>query len=657
MTVARQPVLHTLRHNKLERSPHRLLVIDSESKVCPDAWGDVEGYNLLGADRFAQPGLQTPAELQVLRCWSACLVRRHDHEPKKPRREWYEGESADELASIVQRLTSHKATTWLFAHNLSYDLALTGLTLALLRAGWTLGRHNLASDAPWAFLKRRSKALRLADSWSWLPLPVAQLGELTGLDKLPLPQGEAPADEWRARCRRDVAITMQALLRLLDTWDAQRLGSWSITGPASAWNTMLHRAPGQSVVIDPDPDARRFERTACYSGRRDLTKVGTLSHGPYVLLDLREAYAAVCACKLLPVWRAPATLFDAVESYVQNIDLSSIIAECIVQTDAPRYPARLGHTIVHPVGTFRTVLAGPELEDARRRDALRWLGGGYRYRLGVRMQPWAQWVLQQLRDDTGRADPILQTFLKQASRTVPGRWGMLIQREGESIRSWRDDWYLEPAVFGEAFAPGAWLHLNGTATQLIRDQDGDDAFPAVLAFVQAWVRVQLQALLDELGEGRWLQVNTDGAWVRETDSWVVDEYNRRHWPFALRIKATRDALELRTPQHWRTERERAYAGVPRSATELTPNVFQFQTWPKLAGQMRRGDPRGYVRELRTVDLSDAKVARWVAEDGCTAPPALTYDAQRGNVLLGPNPFGCEAHGTPWRLEQHHALAG
>ena len=655
MTTTRSTRPHSLRRNKLERSPHRLLIIDSESQVMPDAWGDVTGYDLLGADRYAQQGFNAPAELQVLRCWVACLLHRHGHEGKQERVQWFDGQDAEQLATLVDRLTRRRETLWLFAHNLSYDLALTGLPLRLLPRGWVLGRHNLASDAPWAFLRRGRRALRLADSWSWLPAPVSDLGELLSLPKRELPAATDELAEWRERCRRDVEITTAALERLLDIWDQQRLGSWSLTGPASAWNTMLHKAPGQTIIIDPDPAARGFERLALYSGRRDLNRVGSFAHGPYVLLDLREAFAAVCAAKLLPVWRGAG--FEALDLSRPTLanGLGACIASCTVTTPSPHYPVRLGPTIVHPTGTFQTVLAGPELEQAHARGELRAVGPGFHYHLGVRMQPWAQWLLTLLRDTTGRVDPILQVFLKQASRTVPGRWGMLIQREGERIRSAWDGWHLEPAVFGPTFTYGAWFHCNGEAVQLIRDQDGDDAFPAVLAFIQSWVRVALQALLDQLGEANWCQVNTDGAWVPERAANRMHDFNAAHWPFAVRVKATADTLELTTPQHWRADGRRSYAGIPAAARELTPQVFQFGTWPKLAGQMRRGDPRGYVRELRTVDLSHLPVTRWVAEDGCTRPPELTLGPTGANVLLGPPPLGCEAYRAPWRHRQHKVL--
>lgn len=646
---------HTLRHNALERSPHRILIIDSEAKIAPYPWADQEGYDLLGADRFEQAGVETPQELQVLRCWAARLLRRHGHQPREPRAEDVDGTTADELADTIERLTRADTTLWVFAHNLSYDLALTGLTLRLLERGWVLGRHNLASDAPWAFLRHRSKALRLADSWSWLPAPVETLGELMATRKRPLPAADAPLAVWLERCRRDVDITARALERLMDEWDERRLGSWSLTGPASAWNTFLHAKPAQPVAVDPDPEARAFERRALYSGRRDLTRVGTLTAGPYVLLDLRECFAAVCAVQRLPVWRSPELEIDESSLDLRRGDLGSMLAECVVSVDTPRYPVRLGRAILHPTGTFATVLAGPELEQASRRNELIRVGRARRYQLGTRMQAWAQWLLPLLRDESGAVDPLLQVFLKQASRTVPGRWGMLIQREGERNWSPEPGWRLEPAVFGPELKAGAWWHCRGEAVQLIRDQEADDAFPAVLAFIQSWVRVLLQHLLDTLGEADWCSVNTDGAWVPARRLEVMHTFNAQVAPFALRIKATTETLRLRTPQHWRTDRERSYAGIPRTAREIAPEVFSFQTWPKLAGQMRRGDPRGYVRECREVDLSSLPVTRWVAEDGCTRPPALAWDAERGNVLLTPPAAGCEAHGAPWRPQQHKAL--
>jgi len=186
------PRIHRLRANAKEGSPHRLLIVDSE------------------ADTERQPG----RELQTLKLWAAGLINRHGHEGADPRYAAFWGFTGDDLANVLERCARKKDTLWVVAHNLSYDLALTRVLLILLRRGWRLTRHNLASDAPWAMLKRGTVRMRLVDSWSWLPEPLQSLAQRLGQTKLELPRVDGPIGDWLARCQTDVAITGLAFERL-----------------------------------------------------------------------------------------------------------------------------------------------------------------------------------------------------------------------------------------------------------------------------------------------------------------------------------------------------------------------------------------------------------------------------------------------------------
>ena len=79
------------------------------------------------------------------------------------------------------------------------------------------------------------------------------------------------------------------------------------------------------------------------------------------------------------------------------------------------------------------------------------------------------------------------------------------------------------------------------------------------------------------------------------------------------------------------------------------------TWPKLAGQMERGDPRGYVREERTVNLNGLTVNRWAYADGCCEPVRASWSPETGNLLLPAPPGGCERHHAPLSSLQHPVL--
>lgn len=677
--MIRVPQIHYLSGNARESSPHRLLVVDTEANAEHDARG----------------------ELQTLRLWHARTVRRHGIEPKAPRQTEHMGDTAAELADLCAAAGRSDATTWIYFHNLSYDLSLTRLPLLLVARGYELGEHALASDAPWARLKKGGRRLRLADSFSWLPVSVEKLGEALGIDKPPLPAWTADAGAWRARCAADVHITATALCRLMDEWDARRLGCWSLTGPASGWNCLRHisshrhgaprtdfamvpagdsmNAHRAAVVIDPDPAARAFERRAIYSGRRDLWHVGKLPKGPYVELDLKTAHLSISANMPLPVRRQRAFTGLALDDWRLANRHESIIAEVTVQTGTPRYPLRIKGAVIHPVGTFTTTLCKPEIMDARERGDLLAIGPGYGYHVGPYMQEWARWCLGVLGDTTGATDPLLQIMVKGWSRTVPGRWGMLHARQIAAGASHVKEWEVEAAAIGSPPVRGYIFHFAGQWSEHVRDAEADDSFPAVLAHIQSWCRLALNRAIDAVPESLLVSCNTEGFWAHESalaslanleptglknqprgyDVGARAELalSERTDPLEIRVKQTAKHLRLLSPQHLEINGAHHYAGVPRSAAAIGSDAFEFLTWPKLAAQMQRGDPRGYLRERRRVNLAGLPVNRWAYVDGCCEPVAAVIDKPGGASALLPPNATCAAHGAGLAEVQHRALRG
>jgi hypothetical protein len=650
----RTPQAHWLRGNAKEDTPRRLIVLDTESFQ-----SEAEGR-----------------ELHQLRCWVLRTIEREPGAQHVSVCAQYEGTERAELAELVDRPDKLKGPRRLFTHNLSYDLGLTRLPLDLIAKGWTVGRHNLASESPWAHLQKKSRGLWLCDSWSWLPTSVEKLGEALGLSKPRLPTEADPLEAWLKRCRADVGILSSALLDLMDEWDRRKLGWWSITGPASGWNTMLHfprrsdkpleepriahskdpHAPGkgQRVLIVPDPQARAFERLALYSGRRDVWRVGKLPPGPYAEVDLRQAHLSICAHLPLPYRRWAS--FDALEMDDWRLDnpAAGLVAEVVLNSHTPRYPLRLKGTVLHPVGQFATVLAGPEIKDARARGELVSIGAGYGYHLGTQMKDWATWALAIINSDAEQTSPMLKMAVRNWGRSVPGRWGMTHARELKQGPSHVDGWLLESITVGSPPRRGHIFHLAGTWTESISDEEADDSFPAVLAYIQSYCRLALNAMIDALPAAALVSCNTEGVWARGEDVPAMEFLSHATAPLEVRIKQTAQRLKVLSPQHHLTEQARLYSGIPRAAEEIRPDQFEFWTWPKLKGQIERGDPRGYVRERRTVNLAGIPVSRWSFQDGACEPVEVTWSAESGNVLHPPCGELLRRHG-PLRASQHPAL--
>lgn len=626
---------HWLRPNHQERSPHRVLVVDTETRV-PD---------------------ELMPDHQVLRLWCARLDRRRDVDPGKPRQERFRGHTAGELADLVDGQARADRSLWLFTHNLNFDLAVTELPVVLTERGWRVTESALTTDSPWCRMIRGSRRLTIADTFSWLPTSVQALGELLDNPKLDLPAEADSEAAWWARCEQDVEITADAIVSAMDWWDSGHFGNWSVTGPATGWSSYRHRRPAPRVLVVPDDDARRFEMRAVTGGRREVRKVGVLEPGLYADLDLVTAHLSAMAGLRLP-WKRLGT-FDRLDLDHHALESSAVdvLAECIVRTEAPRYPWDSGQGVFYPVGTFRSVLSGPEVREARSREELVSIGAGYLYLLSDHMRSWAVWLAGLLDPALTDVPAAARLMAKHWSRCVPGKWA---GRSSDVLRrdpDPRPGWAVERAVLMPERRPADILRIGGERWTIIRDEWADDAFPAILAFIQGATRVAVGRLIDHLGPAL-VSVNTDGVLIDVAAHMrgrlgldpdiLVGGMDALRWldmacqtwdgelePFSVRVKAAAGNVQVISPQHLILDNERKLAGIPQRAKKLADGRFTFTQWPKLRVQLQRPEPTGYLTKQATVDLAHIPPTGWLLDDGQVVPATIHQDAA-GKDALGPS---------------------
>lgn len=632
--MARLAGTHWLRENQLTRSPKRVLVVDTETRL----------VGPLGEER------------QQLRLWAARLTRRQGIDPKRPRTEEYQGTTASELVDLVEAQARADASLWLMTHNLNFDLAVTQLPVLLTARGWRLTEGALTTADPWCRFVKGRRRLTIADTWSYMPTSVEALGELLGVQKLPLPSQDASDAVWLARCQRDVDITARSIEQLMSWWDAGQFGNWSLTGPATGWSSYRHQRPRPRVLVEPDPQARELEQRAVTGGRRGVTQLGHLPMGLYADLDMTTAHLTVMGNYLLPARRLRAFTQLDPGAHVLHSQALDVLAECVVRTSSPRYPWNTGRGLFYPTGTFTTVLAGPEIRAALERDELVSIGRGYVYLLGNHMQQWAHWLAELLDDANTTTPPTARLAAKHWSRCVPGKWAGHTSEVISRTPDPRPGWALERGFLARDKRPADFLLIGGELWTIRRDDWAEDAFPAILAWIQSHTRLALSRLIDLAGPS-WRVANTDGILVNVhqlaqgalTDSRPSAKYDQEQlqwlasWcqaasqalaPFVVRPKGAARSVTVISPQHLLLDQERRLAGVPRSAIALGGRRYSFTAWPKLRLQLIRQSGPGYLTDQREVNLEHIPPAGWLTAAGDVVP-ATVQKLELGELVQAP----------------------
>lgn len=572
-------------------------------------------------------------EVMTLRCWDAIVRVRESGNPAASIATARAGESPGQLAAILEGAAGVAGEAWAFAHNVGFDLTVTSLPMVLGERGWDTDFVSIGDEACVFVLKRRGEKLVITDSWSWLRSPLTAAAKDLGMRPGKLPGETASLEQWHRRCGRDVEILDRAIGQILDWWDTQQLGGFGITGAACGWRGLRARVPAKAVLVGPDGPRTAFERQALYSGRKEVYLVGEVKRRWVADYDLVAAHLTTVANMALPVLPIDDGRMSLVADPLRPPAGLGVIALVEISTSTPCAPVKIDGDVWWPTGTFRTVLTSPELAQVQTvADRVLVLQARW-YRLGDPLAKWGAWCLDLLDQDAVDVPPIVKRVAKGWGRSVPGRFALRVstligERPGTHL-----GWSLQSGNdldTGDAIESITW---GGVERTYRKDQDGSDVFPAVLAFVEGYVRAAMAQTLAGRPPGRLLQVNTDGWWEVCQDAQETVAADAAPAPYAVTRRAHERGVTIRGPNHVETPTERRLSGVPKDARADDAGEFSWQDWPGLRWQLEYSRPGEYVRPRRAMTLQSHYCRRWVLVDGETVPATTSLDGHGVTSLL------------------------
>lgn len=584
-------------------------------------------------------------EFHVLTGWSAILDVRRARNPDETGTVDAWGELASELADQVSHWCAGQKSVWLYSYDLSFDLAVTRLPVLLKAIGWDVTSHALTSDSPWIRMRSGSCVITMSEARGWLRAPLSVIGadlHAEGNDTYPID----PETPTRYLSSAKNAHRMRAgMLQILQWWDTAGLGSWTLTASSAGWNAYRHMSPGPLPLIIAGDDEASHDRKAIYGGRREAFRWGDLDGGPWSLLDFKSAYPTIAATFPLPVQRMGSFTSMPADSPVINGEQYGIIAEVELETDVPRWPVRVGGRVAYPVGRFITTLAGPEIAEAHRLGCLIRIGPGRLHRLSWHMRDWALWILRAQDGGDDQVPIIARRLVKHWGRAVIGKTAAHGYQTRPLSTLGGDGWTVRQAWNAKLQAPSHLTDVCGTAAETIATGDGDNAYPAILAFVESWVRMYLSRAIESIPPESVISCDTDGIIASGVSPLTAGYVSSDTGPLEMRIKETYDQVRIIGPQHVITDVNRKLSGIPGNAAEKPDGRLEASLWPKLAWQMEHhlaNQAPGYVRPKQTYTLPQSTITAWCMTDGTVLP--LTAQL-------------CRHGGTHLRATAHEDTAG
>ncbi|GAG17958.1 unnamed protein product, partial [marine sediment metagenome] len=218
---------HVLEPTTSNKRPNRVIFFDTETLPDPPVDNVTRHHLKVGVAKFC------------LRNDAGILVVEKELIFKTPGEFW----------SWVDERCKKKSTTYLVAHNLTFDLAVVNAFTEFPRHGWDLGSFyskGMVSIFRWKDGERRLFGL---DNSNFFAGKLDNWGKLLNYPKLEIDFETCTDEELLIYCDRDVEIMVKLWNVWLEFLDVNRCGSFKPTVSSTAFNTWRHRFMPDRVHI------------------------------------------------------------------------------------------------------------------------------------------------------------------------------------------------------------------------------------------------------------------------------------------------------------------------------------------------------------------------------------------------------------------------
>ena len=617
---------HWIRPNSQERIPHRHIVADTESDRLPLADGEQLRFHCAAAARWRD---DLPSGDHLERgYWTS------------PRQFW---------EWVLDYCWSHGRTV-LWFHNAGHDLGQLDAFRILPALGCELRWCNLSRDVSVVTWATPRGTLVIADTLTWVNVPLEDCAPLTGMAKTPLPRRGDPEPAWRARCEADVEITRRVVAQLLAFIAAEHLGNWQPSGAGMGHTAWRHRFMTDKVLVHDDAGALAAEREAMHAGRAEAWHHGRAAGGPFTEWDMHMSYCRIAAECLVPakLWAHDPRPSRRVHEWA--LEHWRVLARVTVTTDQPVVPCQHDGRTLWPTGTFDTTLWDSELQLITDAGGTYTVHEQWRYTRKPALKAWAEWSLACCGLPGDRLDPVARLWVKHQSRAVIGRLAL-------RTPSW-EEW-------GENYLPGhagislvtdssgvtrRQMHVGSKVLEETDRAEASNSVPQVTSWIMAEARARLWRATLAAGQEHVLHVDTDAVITDAEGSSGLERAITGGLPGAWRSKERWRSLEITGPRHYQAPGRRQVPGVPRRAVQTAPGTYEGEIWDSLARTLTEAPGAAGRIRLRTWHPQRIDHRRPWTGDGPHRALPVRLPAQE-ETRDGTEPSGAAGGDRPGRVDR------
>jgi hypothetical protein len=539
---------------------------------------------------------------------------------------WFRFTTPDEFWSWCVSRLQVRRTTYLFAHNTSFDLPVVDAFNMMHAREFEMVSPVI--EAPPTIVKWVSElgTLKCLDTLNFFRMPLAVLGESVGLPKLLMPDNWEDADRSDAYCRRDVEIIMTAMLNWWDWIERDRLGGFAPTLAGQALRTYRARFMRHDLFAHANKDVIELERSAYYGGRVECWRIGRLP-GSWHIVDVNSMFPWVMATMPVAHRYRYTQRRPSLRGLRDTLATHGVVARVRIDTDEPVYPARraLGlkvpadlymdllsarqmesaTTLIFPVGRFTTTLSTPELEYALEQGHIHSVEHMAVYDTSILFSDYVDYFYTQRLNAAAAGDRARVLYCKVLLNALYGKFGQR-SLHYEDTGTTPDLTPRVTEILDAATGERIRERQFGGVVQRLSDQgEAFDAVASIAGHITAGARMHLWRLAKEAGRHNVAYMDTDSLIVNGEGLALLHDHMDATRLGALKLERSADYCEVRALKEYIFGDLYKSKGVRRNALWLSRDTVEQDEWMGLKGLIARGDlsapiTRSVTKHLRRV---------------------------------------------------------
>lgn len=552
---------HWIPGNNQERMPPRMVALDTESMSTYDDETEVQTWRV------------------------GCAIRWRTDTTASNHKEARVFDTPESFWSWVSDYCRKGTRTVVWAHNLGYDIRTSRMFEILPTLGYHLEWCNLDRNVSSATWRSDHGTIVLADTWTWIPLPLKVIAGQVGMVKYDMPAGKAPSADWAKYCMQDCEILHNVVASLVSFIRSEHLGNWQPTGAGMAYATWRHKFLQHKVLAHDDVRAIDAEREAMHTGRAEAWRHGKIHNEKWTEVDLRNAYVTIAATCDLPRKINLHHGSMSTGAYRRLRERFAVLARVRIHTSVPCVPYKSANRHVWPVGEFDTWLWDKEIDLAFSVGAQVEIKEAYSYVRAPILGEWAMWVLSILHSDDTVCGNIARTYIKHCSRALIGRLSL-------RVPSWEYFGANPEGITGithvrlvDEKRNTRMLHVGDDTLIETAREEGKDSLPMVTGYIMSTCRTMLWEAMEVAGFDNLAHVDTDSVLCNSIGLGNLRDHYGDSFSSQWAIKGTYTDLEIFGPRAYYRDRQRVTAGIPGKATEAAPGVYEGQRWSAVASEL------------------------------------------------------------------------